>query len=66
MVSIGDPMSDKEDFLICGKKMVLPPTPEPIDLSWEKMKGKKGRKKITQTPVTPRKKRFRLRKKKKD
>jgi len=61
-------MSDKVEFQICGRKMVLPGTPEPIDFSWEKetkKRGKKGKKKKkTQPAVTPQKKRYRLRKKK--
>ena len=61
-------MSEKETFWICGRRLVLPPTPDPIDFSWEKGKKKKktSRKgKKAQGPVTPTKKRYRLRKKQK-
>lgn len=61
-------MSEARSFWICGRKMVLPASPEPVEKLLQKKgkKGaKKGKKKQTQEPVSLKRKRYRLRKKQK-
>lgn len=61
-------MNERSAFWICGRKLALPGTPEPIEILLEKRvkkAPKKGKKRKTKDPVTPKKKRYRLKKKQK-
>jgi hypothetical protein len=65
---VGEPVNEKSSFWICGRKLELPPTPDPIDvLLKKKVKrgSKKGKKTKKQGPVSPNKKRYRLKRKQK-
>jgi hypothetical protein len=66
---IGDPMSEEMSFYICGKEFVLPTSPDPVKFPWEnEMESKKWGKTKDRSPkgtMLPKRKRYRLVKKKK-
>ncbi|MGA1820837.1 MAG: hypothetical protein ACMUHU_07515 [Thermoplasmatota archaeon] len=65
-------MSSETVYMICGKKLVLPATPEVLEFNWEKKtehgkgsaKGRKGSDASDHAPKVPKpvKKRFRRKK----